>query len=210
MISLAVVIVVSYFAGAIPFSYIAGKAFAGVDLRTVGSGNLGATNAFRQLGPWIGLGVLIADIAKGFVPVYFAPLYAPAGEVSPYWLMLAAALAAVLGHMFSVFVKFRGGKGVATTAGVFLALAPLALLGAGVVFAVVLAITRIVSLASISAAAAFPFIVYFVDRSGISRYHWLILAVATLIAVTVIVKHRSNIKRLLAGQEHALSRGKNG
>ena len=205
--SLAVVIVVGYLAGAIPFSYIAGKVFAGIDLRTVGSGNLGATNAFRQLGPWIGLVVLVADIAKGFLPVYFAPDYAPAGAIAGHWLMLAAAFASILGHMFSVFVRFQGGKGVATTAGAFLALAPVALLGALIVFLAVLASTRIVSLASISAAAAFPLAVYLADRFGLARYHWSVLATAAVVGLAVIVKHRSNIKRLLAGQEPALSRG---
>ncbi|MEE9270383.1 MAG: glycerol-3-phosphate 1-O-acyltransferase PlsY [Candidatus Krumholzibacteria bacterium] len=208
MVGLVIVILVGYFAGAIPFSYIAGKVCAGIDLREQGSGNLGASNTFRYLGPWIAMLVLAGDVAKGFVPAYFAPDLAATSELPGHWLMLAAGFFAVIGHMFSVFVGFRGGKGIATTAGAFLALAPLALLWAFAVWALVLLPTRIVSVASISAAGALPVVVFVLDLLGYASYHWSLLALSVAIAVAVIVKHRSNIQRLMAGQEPALGRHK--
>ena len=208
MVGLVIVILVGYFAGAIPFSYIAGKVCAGIDLREQGSGNLGASNTFRYLGPWIAILVLAGDVAKGFVPAYFAPDFAATSELPGHWLMLAAGFFAVIGHMFSVFVGFRGGKGIATTAGAFLALAPLALLWAFAVWALVLLPTRIVSVASISAAGALPVVVFVLDLLGYASYHWSLLALSVAIAVAVIVKHRSNIQRLMAGQEPALGRHK--
>lgn len=208
MIGIAIAVVVSYVAGAIPFSYIAGRVFAGIDLRQHGSGNLGATNTFRFLGAKIAVGVLITDIAKGFLPVFFAPAYAGGHGVAAEWLRLAAALATVLGHMFSVFVKFRGGKGIATTAGAFLALAPWAFLGGFIVFAVAFGVTRIVSVGSIASAIALPVVVYLVNRTGIADYHVSVQLLSLAITLVVLVKHKSNIKRLLAGQEPALQRHK--
>ncbi|MFQ5510328.1 MAG: glycerol-3-phosphate 1-O-acyltransferase PlsY [Candidatus Krumholzibacteriia bacterium] len=206
MMGLLIVIAVGYIAGAVPFSYMAGKAFAGIDLREHGSGNLGASNSFRYLGPWVAILVLVADVAKGFAPAYFAPDLAAASEVPGHWLMLAAGFSAVIGHMFSLFVGFKGGKGVATTAGAFMALAPLVLLWAFVVFAIVLGATRIVSVASMSAAVALPVVVFVLDWFGFASYHWSLLALAAAITAVVLTKHRSNIRRLVAGQEPALQR----
>ncbi|UCG52986.1 MAG: glycerol-3-phosphate 1-O-acyltransferase PlsY [Candidatus Latescibacterota bacterium] len=206
MIDLLIVAIVGYLAGAIPFSYIAGKVFAGIDLRKHGSGNLGASNTFRLLGAKIAIGVLVGDVGKGFLPVYFAPACGLTGTIADHWLMLAAAFFAVVGHMFSVFVGFSGGKGVATAAGAYLALAPLALLITFVVFAVVFAGKRIVSLASLSGAVALPIIVVLLNVTGIAISHWSLLAVSILITIVVLVKHHSNIKRLLAGEEPALGR----
>ncbi|MEJ2721463.1 MAG: glycerol-3-phosphate 1-O-acyltransferase PlsY [bacterium] len=203
-----VVAVVAYLAGAIPFSYIAGKVFAGIDLREHGSGNLGASNTFRLLGGKIAVGVLLGDMAKGFLPVYFAASIAPTGTVPEHWLMLVAAFFAVIGHLFSAFVGFSGGKGIATTAGALLALSPPVFLVSFVVFAVVFAAKRIVSLASLAGAVTLPVAVFVLDRTGIVPSHWSLQVVSILITIAVVAKHHSNIKRLLAGEEPALHRSK--
>jgi glycerol-3-phosphate acyltransferase PlsY len=208
LVDLIVVGVVAYLSGAIPFSYIAGKTFAGIDLREHGSGNLGASNTFRLLGPKVALAVLIGDVAKGFLPVYFAPSIAPLATVSGQWLMLVAAFFAVIGHMFSVFLRFSGGKGIATTAGVLLALSPPAFLGSFVVFAGVFVAKRIVSLASLAASVALPIVVIVLDKTGIAPSHWSLLAVSILITLVVVGKHHSNIRRLMAGEEPELQRKK--
>jgi len=206
MIDVFLVALVSYLAGAIPFSYIAGRVFGGVDLRRHGSGNLGATNTFRVLGAKIALGVLVLDVAKGFVPVVLAPAVAGTGAIPGEWLMLTAAFFAVIGHMFSVFVSFAGGKGIATTAGAFAALAPWALLAAAAVFAIVFAAGRIVSLASIVSAIAFPVAVFLLHETGIAPAPWPLRAASILISAVVLLKHRSNMKRILRGEESVLGR----
>lgn len=208
IMDVVVVMLVGYLAGAIPFSYMAGKIFGGIDLRKHGSGNLGASNTFRLLGGKIALGVLAGDIAKGYLPVFFAPAYAPSGSVPAHWLMLAAAFFAVIGHMFSVFVGFSGGKGIATTGGAFLALSPVVLLVTLGIFLVVFAAKRIVSLASITGAIALPFVVLLLDKTGIENSHWSLFAASVLIAIVVLVKHQGNIRRLRAGTEPALQRAK--
>jgi glycerol-3-phosphate acyltransferase PlsY len=208
LIDLAVVSLVGYIAGAVPFSFVAGRVFGGIDLRRHGSGNLGASNAFRALGGKIALGVLVADIAKGFVPVLAAPSLAPHGAVPAHWLSMAAACSAVLGHMFSIFVGFGGGKGVATAAGAFLALSPAALIVTAAVFALVFALKRIVSLASISCAVILPVVVFALDRTGVARSHWSLFAASVGIAAVVLFKHRGNLRRLASGEEPALQRSK--
>lgn len=210
MIGVVVVALVSYISGAIPFSYITGKVFAGIDLREHGSGNLGASNTFRFLGPKIALLVLVADIAKGFLPVFFAAVYSPGHTISDLWLMYIAGFFAVIGHMFSVFVRFKGGKGIATTAGVFLALAPAAFAGAFVVFAVVMGVTRVVSVASMVSSIALPLMVYISQRLELVPGNRSLLILSFAITVVVLAKHRSNIKRLLAGTEPVLRRHKPG
>ena len=202
------VVLVGYLAGSIPFSYLAGKFIGGIDLREQGSGNLGATNTFRFLGAKVAIPVLILDIAKGFLPVFFAPALALGSSMETQWLMLLAGFFAVLGHMFSPFVGFKGGKGIATTAGAFLGIAPAALgLAFGVWLAVML-ITRIVSVASMIGALSLPACVYLVSRVGWQTYHGSVLVLSFAIMAVVLVKHRSNIKRLLAGKEPVLQRHK--
>ncbi|NIM19756.1 MAG: glycerol-3-phosphate 1-O-acyltransferase PlsY [Candidatus Latescibacteria bacterium] len=208
MISLFVVILVSYLIGSIPFSYIAGKLKAGIDLREHGSGNLGASNTFRILGPRVASLVLLGDVVKGFLPVYFAPHLGAAQGLPSHWLMLAAALFTVLGHMFSIYLKFTGGKGIATSAGAFLALTPWACIGAVVVWGIVMAIKRIVSLASLSAAVALPFIVYASGRLDVSSSHWSLLVLSIIVSIVVIIRHKSNIERLLKRSEPNLARKK--
>lgn len=186
----------AYLLGATPTSYWVGRAFHGLDLREHGSGNLGATNAFRVLGWRSALPVIVVDIGKGFVPVWFFPALAGVGQG---WA-LAYGAAAIVGHMFSLWVGFRGGKGVATSAGVFLALAPLAALGGFVVWLVVTAASRYVSLGSMAAAAALPVLVFFTARERGGGF----LVFTAALAAFVIWAHRSNIRRLMRGEENRI------
>jgi glycerol-3-phosphate acyltransferase PlsY len=195
-----VFLALSYLLGATPTSYWIGKAFHGVDLREHGSGNLGATNAFRVLGWQWALPVILVDVAKGFVPVWFFPGLASA---SLGWA-LAFGAAAIVGHMFSLWVGFKGGKGVATSAGVFLALAPWAVLGAFLVWVALAVLTRYVSLASMGAAATLPVFVLLTPHSGGGG----LLAFTVALALFVIWAHRSNLGRLLRGEENRIGRHK--
>jgi glycerol-3-phosphate acyltransferase PlsY len=181
----------SYLLGATPTSYIAGKLGRGIDLREHGSKNLGATNVYRILGWRYAIPVALIDIAKGAIPVLLAP-------TTPYpWLPLAAGGAAVLGHMFSPYVSFKGGKGVATAAGMFLALAPLAVLIAIAVWGVCLWLTGYVSLSSIIAVLSVPLTVALL-QPGEPYVFWVSVALVALI----IFAHRRNIARLIAGTEN--------
>jgi glycerol-3-phosphate acyltransferase PlsY len=183
----------AYLVGATPTSYIAGRLGRGIDLREHGSKNLGATNVYRILGWKYAIPVGIIDVAKGAVAVTLLGGWAG----GPAWLPLALGVAAVLGHMFSPFVRFRGGKGVATAAGVFLALAPLPLLAALPVWGVSLWITGYVSLSSIIAVATFPVWVRLLEPAQVYAF-WASVALAGLI----VFAHRTNIRRLLAGTEN--------
>jgi len=184
-------VAVSYLTGAIPFSYIAGKMLKGVDLRQHGSGNLGASNTFRILGAVPGAVVLLLDIAKGFVPVFVAGKLAASYGLPVHWITLACAFAAVFGHMYSVYLRFSGGKGIAT-----------------VVWVVVFAVRRIMSLATLSAAASLPVFVYLSGRLEWWPSHWSYTAVSILLVIVIFQKHRSNLSRLLAGTEPVLARKK--
>ncbi len=186
-------VLLSYLLGAVPSSYLAGRLGRGLDLREHGSGNLGATNAFRVLGWRLALPVLVFDVFKGWFPTSFFPLWD--GSRDRAWIA-AYAVAAVVGHVFSMYVGFRGGKGVATSAGVLLALAPWAVLAGLVVWLAVIALTRIVSLASIIAAVAVPLVVW------IQRGDPVVLTLCSGLALFVIFAHRTNIRRLLRGEEH--------
>jgi len=208
MTGLFVVLVASYLIGAIPFSYLAGRAIKGIDLRDHGSGNLGATNTFRMLGARWAILVLLLDVAKGLVPVLAAGHVGLGGGVAAQWLRLAAMFGAILGHLFSPYVRFSGGKGIATSAGAFMALAPWAFLGAFVLFVLVFAWRRIVSLASLSAAVTLPLWVYLAGRTGLAESHWSTLVVSTIIMAVVVLKHRANIRRLMSGTEKPIVSGK--
>jgi glycerol-3-phosphate acyltransferase PlsY len=189
-------VALAYIAGSIPSAYIAGKA-RGVDLRKHGSGNLGATNVIRVLGTKIGLVVFAFDVAKGAVPVLLLPRY----TVSPWpsiWLAIACGVAAILGHTRPVFLLFRkGGKGVATAAGVFLALAPVQTLLTLIVFAVVLLSSGYVSVGSLISASLLPLLIAITlgPKSPI-------FVISVLVAVFVFWTHRANIARLRRGEEH--------
>ena len=188
----------SYLVGAIPASYLAARLFRGIDLREHGSRNLGATNLYRVLGWRFAIPVGLFDIAKGAVPVLlFAPRISPSPLVG-----LACGMVAVLGHVFSVFVRFRGGKGVATAAGVMLALTPAALGVAALVWVTLVFLTGYVSVGSIAAAAVFPFAVLLLEPPERPE----ILALDALVALAIIWLHRANIRRLLNGTENRFGR----
>lgn len=191
----------AYVLGATPTSHWVALRFHGVDLRERGSGNLGATNTYRELGAGVALPVLLFDIFKGWGPVFLALHLAGAGT----GLAVATGAAAVLGHVFSFWVGFRGGKGVATGAGVFLALSPLAL---GIVFLVwlaTLALTRIVSLGSILAALLLPAAVWATGSAGGPT-----LVFASAVALFVIWAHRDNLRRLFRGEEGRIGATRSG
>lgn len=195
----------AYLLGSVPFGLILGKLFGAGDVRKVGSGNIGATNVARTAGNFAGALTLLLDAAKGALPVWAASRITEGGAT---WMMLAG-LAAFAGHCFPVWLKFRGGKGVATAAGIFVMLSPIAFLGALLLFALVVAFWRYVSLASISAAAAMPLLIYFFWAPRHAPP--LIITFGTLIlAIVIAFKHDANIQRLVEGTEPRFSFRKKG
>ncbi len=190
-------VVTSYFLGAIPFSYIAGKLLMGIDLREQGSGNLGAANTFRVLGKGAAIPVLLTDIGKGYLAVKMVQIYGFEG----YQYVLIAALVVIIGHNYSIFVGFAGGKGVGTTAGTFLAMAPCAVLVCLTVWTLVLMISRIVSVASMVSAACLPASVAVMNRFTACSTHVSVFYLSIILALFVIYKHRSNMRRLREGTE---------
>ncbi len=191
------VAVSSYIIGSIPSSYVMGKVLRGIDLREHGSGNLGAANTFRVLGPKAAVPVLLFDVGKGFLAVkYFSSLGGDA-----FYYPLIAAFFVVFGHNYSVFVGFSGGKGVGATTGAFIALSPIAVLISFILWVVVLAVSRIVSLASMAAAAFLPIAIYTANRFFGADTHVSISILSVIVAVVVIYKHKSNIRRLIEGTE---------
>lgn len=203
-----VVGVVSYLLGSIPFTLLAGKLFFGIDPRQHGSGNLGSTNALRVLGKKAAFSVLALDIGKGALAVFIARLMFPAGELvgaDPFlgttltWAMTLALIGAVGGHAFSVWIGFKGGKGVATAGGGLLVMMPVIALILLTVFIVTVAITRYVSAGSVTAAALFPVMVLLLDRE------LPLIIFSLLVGGGVVFLHRANIARLRAGTESKLS-----
>jgi acyl phosphate:glycerol-3-phosphate acyltransferase len=193
----------AYLFGSIPVGYLLVRIFRKQDIRTVGSGNIGATNVLRSGGKGLGAATFILDALKGYTAVLLgAWLAAP---MLPAWpqrnVEALAALFAVLGHMFPIWLRFRGGKGVATGFGVFLYAAPLAALAAITLFAIVLALTRYVSLSSILGAASFPVFAWFTVSEPRPAFF---IAVQSAVALLIIVKHHPNIRRLLSGTEHRI------
>jgi glycerol-3-phosphate acyltransferase PlsY len=194
-----VFLALAYLAGATPTSYIVGRVFHNIDLRRHGSGNLGATNTFRVLGWRAAAPVAIVDVAKGWIPTVYFPLWDGA---EPLEWGLAYGAAAIVGHVFSLYVGFKGGKGVATSASVFIALAPWAAGIAAVGWGVVVLLTRIVSLGSIVAALVLPAAVYATAEP--THELWLSLGLSAF----VLYAHRSNMRRLLRGEESRFSRSR--
>jgi glycerol-3-phosphate acyltransferase PlsY len=182
--------IAAYLLGSIPSGLLLGKAY-GIDVRKEGSGNIGATNLYRTLGRKVGVLTLICDCLKGFIPVLAMKLSDLPADYAAW-----VGLAAFCGHVFSVFLRFKGGKGVATALGVFLALKPLAVIIALAVFLALVFKWRYISLGSIAAAAVMPPAVSLLGGSRV------VVLVTALIAVMVIVKHHENIKRLVAGTEN--------
>ena len=201
--SLPLILIIAYLLGSLPFGLILAKLFGGRDVRKAGSGNIGATNVLRVVGPLAGILTLLLDAAKGWSAVSLA------GRVTHEQTtdMVLAGFLAMIGHCFPLWLGFRGGKGVATAAGVFLALCPSAFLAALVLFIVVVSFWRYVSLASLAAAAALPLLVYLLWAPRFAPPESVTLG-SLAIAALVIVQHRGNINRLARGEEPKFSFGK--
>ena len=204
MLAYIIIIVATYFLGSIPTGYLVGRA-RGIDIRTVGSGNIGATNAMRALGKPAGIAVLLLDALKGYAavawvcPSVLTIFNGPAAGVQT--LSIVAGITAVLGHNFTCWLKFKGGKGIATSGGAYLALAPLAVGIAVAAFVLAVVLTRYVSIGSIAAAVALPAAVWCLPGN-----HLFLRLVTTAVGAMAIYKHKSNIKRLMAGTESRIGR----
>ncbi|MFQ5952618.1 MAG: glycerol-3-phosphate 1-O-acyltransferase PlsY [Candidatus Omnitrophota bacterium] len=201
MIYVILAAIAAYFLGAIPTGYIFGRVLKNIDIREHGSGNVGATNVFRTVGKVPGIIVLAIDVLKGFLAVTVLPLCVKTifpDVLLPAYTYILLGVSVIAGHIWTVFLKFKGGKGVATTAGVMAGLAPLILAGSFLVWVVVFAIWRYVSLASICAATALPI---FAVISGRDLSFVIFCAVLCLVGV---YSHRSNILRLIRGKEKKL------
>ena len=185
-------IIGAYLVGSIPFGLVFSKVFAKVDIRRQGSRNIGATNVYRTLGKKLGALTLLADILKGFFPAWLASVL-----TGSEMIVCATALAAFLGHLYPIYLKFSGGKGVATAVGGYLVLAPWALLFAFVVFSLVMILSRYVSLSSMAAAIAVPLFMCLSPEA----YPGAFLGAATIITGLIVLRHKDNIKRILAGEE---------
>jgi glycerol-3-phosphate acyltransferase PlsY len=192
-------IVVGYLLGSIPCGYLVVKAIKGIDVRNFGSGNIGMTNVQRILGSSSALLVLGGDMGKGALSVYLGVLLAPFAHMSPQVMGGMAGVTSIIGHNWPVFLKFKGGKGVAISAGVFLILTPFPLMFSALVMALVVGFTRYVSLGSITAAGALPFFIWFWTKEGS-----FFLVLSALAAFLVLLRHRSNLQRLLKGEERRL------
>jgi acyl phosphate:glycerol-3-phosphate acyltransferase len=206
-----IVAVAAYLLGSIPFGYLLVKIFRGEDIRRTGSGNIGATNVARSGAKGLGALTLVLDALKGVLAVWLAGLLASESGLCndslpcayAIRLMAVAALFAVLGHIFPVWLKFKGGKGVATALGVFALLFPLAVLVSLAVFILVLVLSRYVSLGSILAALSFPVAAYFLHHPDP-----MALGLTAAASVVVVLKHHQNIRRILAGNENRFGGGK--
>ncbi len=198
----------AYLIGSIPTGFLVAKA-KGIDIRAVGSGNIGATNAMRVLGKPAGIFVLLMDVLKGYAAcTWFVTLIFECFTVAPEHietLRIVAGICVVLGHNYTCWLKFKGGKGIATTAGVFLALAPWALLVALVVFILAVLLTKYVSVGSIAAAIALPLTVWVM-----TPHNLLLCIVTTALGALAIYKHKGNIQRLMAGTENRLGKKSEG
>jgi glycerol-3-phosphate acyltransferase PlsY len=201
------VVLIAYLLGSIPTGFLVAKA-RGVDIRAVGSGNIGATNVFRILGKTAGVFVLLVDAAKGWLAVFLVAkwvadwLYPTASPLAHEWFRLCAGIAAILGHNYTCWLHFKGGKGIATSAGVLVALVWLPLLIILSVWVVVFAASRYVSLASICASFVLPFAAWFTGKNLAT------VIVTAALAVLAIYKHKANIQRLIKGTENRIGEKK--
>jgi len=192
-------IVIAYLIGSVPTALIISRKYFGIDIRDYGSGNMGATNAFRILGPKFGIIIMVLDIIKGMLAVglfYFLPEYL-SNELLRTNFMIGLGLSAVLGHIFPIFANFKGGKGVATILGMLIAIQPVVALCCLAVFAIVLFFTRYVSLSSILAAIMLPVSVLWIWN----EHEILYRVFALLVALMVVLTHQKNISRLIKGHE---------
>ena len=205
MINLAVLLVISYLLGAIPTSVIVGRAVRGIDVREHGSGNAGATNTWRVLGWKAGVSVLALDAGKGAAAAALVPMihFGHLPFTAPV-IAIFCGLAAVVGHVFPVYAGFRGGKGVATGAGMLIAIAPIPVGIAIGVFGLSMFLFGMVSLGSILAVVSAPISIVLLDRFSSTHYHPLLLGITTALALFIIFNHRANIARIVHGRERSL------
>ena len=206
MVTLAVILIGGYLLGSIPFGYLAGQ-LGGIDIRNFGSGNIGATNVVRVLGKKYGYPVFALDFLKGFGTVKISMLMAigpPPQWNSPEIFGIAAAMSCVIGHSYPIWLRFKGGKGVATSAGALFALAPMAVFIGVAIWIVTFYVTRYVSLASVIAAVALPIVILAVSRY--SENAKIIFYFSVCVAAVVIWRHRSNLSRLVRGSEPRFTR----
>lgn len=199
------VALIAYLVGSIPTGFLMARA-KGIDIRSVGSGNIGATNVFRILGKGPGIAVLLFDALKGFLPARFLPALflhgVPMNDPKYQQLALIAGFFAIIGHNYTCWLRFKGGKGIATSAGVLIAWVPMALLITLASWIIVFAVSRYVSLASVLAAVVLPFAVW-----GTGEPPTMII-IATILSFLAIYKHRANIQRLIAGTENRIGKKK--
>ena len=199
--NIAILLVFAYLIGSIPSAVWVSKWIYGIDIREHGSGNAGATNAFRILGSKAGAGVMLADMMKGFLAVKLSMLSPFVILSEPFVnLQIFLGLAAVLGHIFPIWAEFRGGKGIATLFGMILSIHPIVALSLIVVFFLMLTLTRYVSLSSITASIAFPLLILFIFNADAKELSYRLFAIAT--AFLVVLTHHKNIGRLLRGNEN--------
>lgn len=209
------IVVSSYLLGSIPFGYLLVRIFRGEDVRQTGSGNIGATNVARTGSKRLAIATLLLDALKGYVAVAHALHFAHhhAAEVPPsephyvYTLAALAGFCAIVGHMFPVWLRFKGGKGVATAVGAFLGIAPSGVLVALVLFVMIVALTRYVSLGSIVGAAVFPFAAWWLSPDTRSASVMSLISASSLL---VILRHKDNVRRLLSGNENRFGSGNKG
>ncbi len=187
-----IVVIISYLLGSVPFAYIMIRLFKGIDIRKVGSGNVGSTNALRTAGKRVALAALLGDLLKGLAAAWIGL------QTSGEMLAAVCVLAAVIGHCWPVFIGFKGGKGMATTAGAILLLMPKVFLFLAIIFVLIVFFSRYVSLASVSVAVLLPLTALFFSQPG--RY----LLVSVILTVLVIYRHRENIERLRNGNERKI------
>jgi glycerol-3-phosphate acyltransferase PlsY len=201
LMGISLLAVASYLLGSIPVGYLLVRLFRNQDIRSVGSGNIGATNVLRSGGKSLGAATFALDVIKGAAAVALAALIAPqfATVLHPREVEAIAAVVAVLGHMFPIWLRFHGGKGVATGFGVFLVAAPWAALSSIALFFIVLMLSRYVSLASILGAGSFPFFAYFLVHGDKPAFF---IAAQVIVAALIILKHHANVRRLLTGTEN--------
>lgn len=196
MIKFLIFVVIAYVFGSLPCGVWLGKGVKNIDIREYGSKNSGATNAYRILGPKYGIMVLILDALKGYIPLYIASLF----DIGGIYIILLG-LVAILGHTFSFFLQFRGGKGVATSLGVFLFLMPKVVGILVLVFILVVGISKYISLGSVVCAALLPILAYFMPvRDSATRIPLVIISL--IVGIFVIYKHKANIQRLMEGKEN--------
>ncbi len=210
--TLVIIAILSYLIGAIPSSLWVGKIYKKIDLREHGSGNLGATNTFRILGWKAGIVVSVMDFMKGFTAAFWISSIAVDAIPSVYsgwetaiFVQIFAGLIAVIGHMFSIFAKFKGGKGVLTACGMLYAIEPISISLALLVFLTVLITTRYVSMASIIASLMYPIFLLMLRYGFNLTIDGSLMVITAALAITIVIKHRGNIKRLIAGNESRIS-----